>query len=85
MDTDNADDLVLLANTQARAESLLHSVEKAAGGIGLLVNASKTECMCFKREGAICILSVKLRSVLKKSCSSTATYPSGIVLQQKLF
>ena len=42
-----ADDMALLANTPARAESQLHSLERAAGGIGLHVNADKTEYMCF--------------------------------------
>ena len=42
-DADYADDIALLANTLAQAESLLHSLERAAGGIGLRVNAGKTE------------------------------------------
>ena len=32
-DADNIDDLVLLANTQIPVESLLHSLQQAAGGI----------------------------------------------------
>ena len=39
---DFADDIVLLANTPAQAEFRLHIVERAAGGIGLHVNADKT-------------------------------------------
>ena len=35
-----------LANKTAQAEFLLHCLEKAAGGIGLHVNAGKTEYMC---------------------------------------
>ena len=46
-DTDYADDIALLANTPAQVESLLHSLERAAAGIGLYVNADKTEYMCF--------------------------------------
>ena len=42
MNGDYADDIALLANTPARTESLLHSLEWAAGGIGLHVNADKT-------------------------------------------
>ena len=38
-DADYADNIALLANT---SESLLHSMEQAAGGIGLHVNADKT-------------------------------------------
>ena len=55
-DTDYADDLALLANTSAQAESLLHSLDQTAGIISLHVNANKTEYMCFKWEGAISIL-----------------------------
>ena len=43
-----ADDIVLLANAPAQAETLLHSLEIAAAGISLHVNAHKTEYMCFK-------------------------------------
>ena len=42
MDTDNADDIALIANTSPQAESLLQNLEQAAGGIGLHVNADKT-------------------------------------------
>ena len=36
-----------------QAESLLHSLEQAASGIGLYVNADKTEYMCFNQRGNI--------------------------------
>ena len=42
-DADYADDMALLANMPAWAESLLHSLEWAAGGIGLHVNVDKIE------------------------------------------
>ena len=45
---DYADDMALLANTPAKAESQLHRPERAAGGIGLHRNADKTEYMGFK-------------------------------------
>ena len=48
-DMDYADDVALLANTPAQAKSLLHSLEKAAGSIGLHVNVDKTEYMCFNQ------------------------------------
>ena len=48
--------MVILTNTPTWAESLLHSLEQAAGDIGLHVNANKMECMRFKREGAISTL-----------------------------
>ena len=40
---DYADDIVILANAPNQAETLLHSLERAAAGIGLHVNAHKTE------------------------------------------
>ena len=46
-DADYVDDIALLANTPAQAETSLHSLERAAAGIGLHVNAHKTEYMCF--------------------------------------
>ena len=54
--TDYADDIALLANAPAQAETLLHSLERAAAGIGLHVNAHKTEYMCFNKTGNISIL-----------------------------
>ena len=56
MDADYADDIVLLTNTPTQAESLLHSLEQAAGGTGLHVNAEKTEYMCFNKKGDISTL-----------------------------
>ena len=53
MDADYADDIALLANTPAQAESLLHSLEQAAGGIGLHVNRDKTEFMNLNQRGDI--------------------------------
>ena len=38
-----ADNKALLANAHTSAESLHHSLEQAAGGIGFYVNANKTE------------------------------------------
>ena len=49
----NADDIVILANTLNQAKTLLHSLEQAAAGIGLHVNAHKTEYMCFNQTGDI--------------------------------
>ena len=42
-DADYADDIAILANTPNQAETILHSLERAAAGIGLYVNAHKTE------------------------------------------
>ena len=44
-------DIVLLANTPAQAETLLHCLERAAACIGLHVNADKTEYMCLNQIG----------------------------------
>ena len=48
-DADYADGIDLMANTPAQAETLLHSLERAAAGISLHVNAHKTEYMCFNQ------------------------------------
>ena len=40
---DYTDDIAILANTTDQAETLLHSLERAAANIGLYVNAHKTE------------------------------------------
>ena len=55
-DAVNADDIMLQANTPAQAESLQHSLERAAGSIGLRVNTNKTEYMCFNLKGDIFVL-----------------------------
>ena len=52
-DADYVDDIALLANTPNQAETLLHSLERAAAGIGIHVNAHKTEYMCFNQAGDI--------------------------------
>ena len=48
-DADNANDIALLANAPAQAETLLHSLERAGAGIGLHINAHKTEYVCFNQ------------------------------------
>ena len=55
-DTNYADDIGLIANTPAQAESLLLNLERSADGIGLHVNADKTDCMYFNQSGDIFIL-----------------------------
>ena len=42
-DADYADDIAILSNAPAQVETLLHSLERATAGIGLHVNAQKTE------------------------------------------
>ena len=69
-DADYADDLALLVNTPNQAETLLHSLERAAAGIGLHVNAHKTEYMCYNQTGNITTLVDKF-TYLGSSVSST--------------
>ena len=47
--TDYEDDLALLANTPAQAKSQLNSLDQAERGIGLYVNAKKTELMSWNK------------------------------------
>ena len=76
-DADYADDIAILPNTPNQAETLLHSLEQATAGIGLHVNAHKTEYMCFNQKGDISTLdgsSLKLVdkfTYLESSVSST--------------
>ena len=78
-DADYADDIALPANTPDHAKTLLHSQERAAPGIGLLVNADKTEHTCFNQRGDISTIngsSLKLVdkfTYLGSSVSSTET------------
>ena len=55
-DADYAHDIAILANTPNQAETLLRSLEWAAAGIGLHVNAHKTEYMCYNQTGDISTL-----------------------------
>ena len=55
-DANYADDIAILANTSDQAETLLHSLERAAAGIDLYVNAHKTEYMCYNQAGDISTL-----------------------------
>ena len=47
-DADYADDLVLLLNIPAQAESLHHGLEHAARSIGLYKNTNEMKFMCFR-------------------------------------
>ena len=55
-DADYADDIAILANTPDQAETLLHTLERAAAGISLYANAHKTEYMGFNQIGHISTL-----------------------------
>ena len=75
-DADYADDITLLANTPPQAKSLLQSLERVVAGLGLHVNADKTEYLCFTQRGDISTLigcSLKLEDMftyLESSVSS---------------
>ena len=75
----DADDIALLANTPDQAEILLHSLELAAAGIGLPVNAHKTEYLCFNQRDNISTLNGSSLKLVDKfiyrgsSVSSTKT------------
>ena len=79
-DADYADDIAILANTPNQAETLLHSLEQTAAGIGLHVNPNKNEYMRFNQTGDISTLdgtSLKLVdkfTYLGSSVSSTEKY-----------
>ena len=53
MDVDYADNIALFVNTPAKAESILHRLERADGWIGLNVNPDKTEYMSSNQSGDI--------------------------------
>ena len=55
-DADYTDDIALLANTPAQAETMLYSLEWAAAGIGLHVKTDKMEYMCFNQRSDISTL-----------------------------
>ena len=60
MDTDNDDDIAQQVNTPTLAESLLYSLERATGGIGLHVNADKIEFKRYHRSYRITKLQMKV-------------------------
>ena len=55
-DVDYTDDIALLTNTPTQAETLLHSLERADGGIGLHDNSDKMEYICFNQRSNITTL-----------------------------
>ena len=65
-DADYTDDIAILANTPTQAESLQYSLDRAAGGIGLHVNASKKEYMYFNLSGNISTLNGDSLKIMDK-------------------
>ena len=83
-DADYADDIGILANTPNQAKTLLYSLEQAAAGIVLHVNAHKTEYMCFNQTGNISTLdrsSLKLVDKFTYLGSSVSSTEKGINMQ----
>ena len=83
-DADYADDKAILANTPNQAETIRHSLERAAAGIGLHVNAHKTEYMCFNQVGDISTLdwtSLKLVNKFTYRGSSVSSTENDIETQ----
>ena len=78
-DAGYADHIVFLANTPTQTETLLHSLERATAGIGLHVNADKTEYIFFNQRGDISTLNSSSQKLVDKftylgsSASSTET------------
>ena len=81
---DHADDIEILVNAPAQAKTLLYSLERAARGIGLHVNAHKTEYMCLNQTGDISTLggsSLKLVDKLTYLGSSVSSTEKDIDTQ----
>ena len=76
MDANYADDISLLAKTPAQAETMLHSLERAAAGIGFHVNAGKLESMCFNQRGNISTLNGSSLKLLDKFTYLGSSVPS---------
>ena len=77
-DADYADGIAILANTHNQTETLLHSLERAAAGIGLHFTAHKTEYMCYNQTSDISTLD---RTPLK--LVDKFTYLGSSVLSKK--
>ena len=83
-ETNYADDIAILANTPKQAEILLHSLKRAAAGIGLHVNAHKTEYMCYNQTSDISTLdrtSLKLVDKFTYLGSSVSSTEKDIDMQ----
>ena len=77
MEANNANDIALQANTPAQDETLLHGLERAAGGIGLHVNVDKTEYMCFNQRSNITTLKgVPLKLVDRFTYLGSSVWPN---------
>ena len=68
MDADYADDIALRVNIPAQAESLLHSLKRATGGIGPHFNEYMcfNQFMCFNQRGDISTLNGRSQKLVDK-------------------
>ena len=81
----DTDDITLLVNTPAQDETLLHSMERLVGGIGLHVNTGKTENMCFDQRGDISTLNCSsLKLVDKFTCIGNSVSSTGTDIIREL-
>ena len=62
----------------SNSETLLHSLERAAAGIGLHVKAHKTEFMCFNQRGDISTLNGSILKLVDKFTSSVSSIETDI-------
>ena len=76
-DADYTDNIALLANAPAQAETLQHSLEQAAAGIGLHVNTHKMEYMCFNQTGDISTLNSSSLKLVDKFTSLGSSISSA--------
>ena len=75
-DANYTNDIALLENAPTQAETLLHSLECAAAGIGLHVNAHKTELMCFNQISDISTLNRNTLKLVDKFAYQGSTVSS---------
>ena len=74
---DCADDIALLANTPAQAETLQHRLERTVAGIGLHDNTDKTKYMCFNQRGDIFALNGSSLKLVDKFTYLGSSVPSN--------
>ena len=87
-DTDYLDDLALLAYTPDLDESLLISLEQAAGSIGFYANVNKTEFLCFKQVEAIYSLNgetLKLDNHFGYFSSNISSYENDVSIHLTIY
>ena len=78
-DADYADDIAILTNTPAQAKTLLFSLERAAAGIGLHVNAHQAEFMCFNQTGDISRLNGSSLKLVEKFTYRRRSFSSTVI------